>query len=314
MRLILIDGHNLFIRNFVKNPTLDSNGSSIGGIVGFLKSLKSFISDANPDRVIVAWDGEGGSVRRRKIYSDYKSGRKIRLNRGLDLESQDESFQNLHEQMQVLRNALDLMGITQVSDSGCEADDVISFLCKHVFSDEEKVVYTSDKDMLQLIDQKTLVYSPTKKTYFTIKKMVEEHGVRPENFAFVKAMMGDGSDNIKGIGGIGEKTALKLFPFLAERTSSVSEIKKFVEEHSGESNKYQKLLDNWSKFMENMKLMDLSSPLFSGFSAEKIISQSKRIPKFSFTELKLFLIQNDIQIDQDLWVTLNRFKMKAEKQ
>lgn len=312
--ILIVDGMNLFIRNFCVVPTMDTNGNSIGGLTGFLKGLKNMVKDCSPDKVIVAWDGEGGSARRRGIFAEYKAGRKVRLNREDDLESQDDSFKNMGAQLTKLRTLLGLLGVVQIDSPGIEADDVIAFLCRFVFPDDKKVVLTSDRDMLQLIDANTVVYSPTKKIYWTRPEMLEKVGVLPENYIYVKAMMGDGSDNIPGLGGIGEKTAVKLFPFLAERPSNVEEIRSHSEANVGTNPRYKGVLDKWERFLENVKLMQLSHPIISSQSARTIrISATEQKPRFVFTEFKLQLIRDGIQvIDQDLVGVFQSYRMRAE--
>lgn len=80
-KILIIDGLNNFIRNFVINPSTNQNGEPIGGVVGFMKTMKNIILETTPDLVVVAWDGEGGSRRRRGIFAEYKAGRKVRVNR-----------------------------------------------------------------------------------------------------------------------------------------------------------------------------------------------------------------------------------------
>lgn len=300
-KILIIDGMNLFIRCFVVVPTMDVNGSPIGGITGFLKSLKTMVRDVSPDRVIVAWDGEGGSSKRRGVYSDYKEGRKVRLNREYEFESSEESFKNMGSQISRLKQFLDLIGVVQVEAREIEADDSIALLCRFIFPDVEKVVLTSDRDMLQLVDSKCTVYSPTKKVYWTGATVMEKIGVLPENYIYVKALMGDASDNVKGLGGIGEKTAVKLFPFLAKHESSADEIWQHADSNKSTGAKYKSVLDQWDRFLENVKLMQLSSPIISPNAARTIrISATAFVPRFVFTEFKLEMVKHGIQsIDPD---------------
>ena len=79
--ILIIDGMNTFIRNFIVVPSMDTNGEPNGGVIGFLRSLKFLIREFKPSKVVIVWDGEGGSKKRRNIYIDYKSGRKPRTNR-----------------------------------------------------------------------------------------------------------------------------------------------------------------------------------------------------------------------------------------
>jgi len=313
-KVLLIDGMNLFIRCFCVVPTMDTNGNPTGGITGFLKSMKNMIRDSLADRVIVAWDGEGGSSRRRGILKEYKEGRKVRLNREYDFESPNESKQNLSDQLSKLKQFLELLGIIQVETPETEADDVIALICKSIYPDVQKVVLTSDRDMLQLIDDKTVVYSPTKKVYWTYFEMVDKMKILPENYIFVKALMGDNSDNVDGIKGIGEKTALKLFPFISEKPTSLEEIRQHCIANAKPATKYQSILDQWDRVLENVKLMQLSSPIISPNSARVIrISTLEQRPKFVFTEFKLELIRHGIQaLEQDFFGVIQGYKHRAE--
>lgn len=313
-RILIVDGMNIFIRSFVCVPTTDTDGNSIGGVTGFLRSLKMLVKDWSPDRIIVAWDGAGGSRMRRGIFSEYKAGRKVRLNRPQELETQDESFANMGEQMEKLKKLLDLIGVIQIVTPEVEADDVIALLCKYVYLDEPKLVVTSDKDMLQLIDDKTVVYSPTKKQYWTKQFMLDETHVLPENFVFVKALMGDGSDNIPGVGGIGTKTAIKLFPFLGERETTAEEILQHATTNSGVGSKYKSLLESKERFLENIRLMQLSNPIIDAGSTRTIrISALDQKPKFNFTSFKMSLAMLGIQqIDVDFIGVFQLYQHRAD--
>lgn len=313
--ILIVDGMNMFIRSFVVVPTMDTNGYSIGGITGFLKSVKNLVKECSSDLVIIAWDGEGGSRRRRGIFEDYKAGRKIRLNRQEDMETQDESFVNMSTQMTKLKNLISLLGMIQVEAPEVEADDVIGMLCTLVFPDDRKVIVTSDRDMLQLVNSNTLVYSPTKKMYWGTNEIKENIGVLAENYIFVKSLMGDKSDNIPGVGGIGEKTAVKLFPFLAERQTSAEEIRQHAEQNKMTGAKYKAVLDNWERFLENIKLMQLSSPIISAQAARRVrISATEQKPRFVFTEFKLQLVRYGIQsVDIDTIPVFQGYKLRSEK-
>jgi len=138
--------------------------------------------------------------------------------------------------------------------------------------------------------------------------------VLPENYIYIKAMMGDGSDNIKGLGGIGEKTALKLFPFLSERESTVEEIRNHSVANIDNGPKYKSILDQWDHFLENVQLMQLSNPIISAQSARTVrISATEQKPRFVFTEFKLELIKHGIQvIDADMMQVLQAYKFRVE--
>lgn len=314
MKILLVDGLNIFIRNYVVMPHMDTNGEPIGGITGFLKTLKNLVHETHADRVIVAWDGEGGSRRRRGIFAEYKQGRKVRLNRQYDFESPEGSKDNMHLQLNRVRQLLELVGVIQVESNEIEADDAIAFLSRFVYDEDEKVIASSDKDLLQLLDVKTIIYSPSKKIYWSSAEFKEKLGILPENYIFMKAFMGDASDNVKGIGGIGEKNTLKLFPFLAERPVDLAEILRFSEENKESNPKYKSVLEKQEQIRENMKLMQLSHPIISPQSAIRIrTAATEQRPRFVFTEFKLELIRHGIgNVDPDFVGVFQGYKRRAE--
>lgn len=94
-KILVIDANNLYIRNYVMNPSVSSNGDNIGGIFGFLKSLQKLCREIKPNRIIICWDGKGGSSKRRLINKNYKDGRKpLRLNRNVQILEGDEELKN----------------------------------------------------------------------------------------------------------------------------------------------------------------------------------------------------------------------------
>ena len=314
MRWLIIDGLNLFIRNFVVMPTMDRDGNPTGGLVGFVRSLKNLMGDNAPERVVVCWDGEGGSRRRRGIFSEYKQGRKVRVNRAYDNETPNDQADNFGDQVRKLKRILKSLGVIQVECDEVEADDVVAYLTGYVLPpDDEKVVVSSDRDLLQLVGPKVLVYSPSKKVYWTTTEVKEKTGVLPENYVFVKALMGDSSDNIPGVGGIGEKTAIKLFPFLADRASTLDEILQHAETNQGTSAKYKGVLASKDRLAENVKLMQLSSPTISAQAARNVRERAFETPSFSSTELRLDITRMGLEgLDADLFGQLSAYRRRVE--
>lgn len=314
-RLLVVDGLNQFIRNWTIVPATNVHGEPNGGVVGFLRSLKVIMRDVHPSLVVVAWDGEGGSIRRRSMHSGYKDGRRPRVNRTYNFESPEASAVNLKVQYTKLRQLLDLLGVVQLEVPHVEADDVIAFVSKHVVPGKQKVIVSSDRDLWQLLDRKTLIYSPTKKKYYSMGDLRNDHGILPENYILMKALMGDGSDNVKGIKGIGEKTTIKLFPFLGERLSTLTDVFQFSEEHKDESPKYRSILDNRELLIANVELMQLTSPIISAHSA-MVLRKALESPdtKFVFSEFKLALLRDGIQLtDSDFFAVFQEYQQRTER-
>ena len=164
----MIDGLNTFIRAFSVNPSLNEDGSHVGGLVGFLKSVRFAINKFKPTRCIIVFDGKGGSKPRQKIYSQYKAGRKVRsrLNRNVDwaINPQDE-----HESMKLqigrLIEYLEHLPLTLLALDKLEADDIISYVTNVTLKESKTTIMSTDKDFLQLVSPRVSLYSPTKKSH-----------------------------------------------------------------------------------------------------------------------------------------------------
>lgn len=256
--VIIIDQYNLFLRCFAAFPQMSHvTGEQIGGVVGFLRSLQRICNEIQPSRVYCAWEG-GGSSKRRAIYSEYKRGRAPeRLNRfyGDDL---PESAENQKKQVMLLLSMLKCTPVCQLYVSDCEGDDLIAYLCKGPLKDSEKIIVSDDKDLWQLFNEKTWVYSPGKKRYVKKDDMVEQFRVEPRNFAIAKALCGDKGDNVPGIQGMGFKTCAKLFPMLGlDQDVLLSDVIDFAYAHRTENKLYQRVVDQKVDLQRNYRLVYL---------------------------------------------------------
>ena len=300
---------------------MDVNGNHVGGFIGSLRSVKSLVRDIRPDRVVVAWDGKGGSSKRRSIYADYKAGRKPRVNRHMDLDSLEESQANLKVQYARLRRYLDILGVCQIEVENTEADDLVAVLVQ-MFPGQKKYVVSTDRDFLQLVSDETCVYSPTKKVYYWTDEVKKEHGVLPENYIFVKAICGDGSDNVDGaladVKGLGPKTVVKFFPFLGEKPTTLQELKAAAQvlEPKGKREKelLKVLLERWEVVITNFRLMQLSSPIISPQSVRAVRYQVEQdTAPVNTTAFKLALLQDGLQLsDGDFFSTFNEYRVRFQ--
>ena len=166
--VLIIDGLNTFIRVFSVIPTTNDDGTHIGGIVGFLKSIGYTINMFRPTRCIIVFDGKGGSSRRRKLYPEYKAKRKtnIRLNRAYGFDNIEHERENMIRQIRRTIDYLEYLPITLLSIDNVEADDIIAYASKQVLTDSKVTIMSSDKDFLQLVDDRISVWSPTKKKLY----------------------------------------------------------------------------------------------------------------------------------------------------
>ena len=197
--LVLIDGNSVLYRAFYATPYLAaSNGTPTNAVYGFVNMLLKIISDVKPEHILVAFDRQEPTYRH-KMFDGYKAGRKP---------MPDE----LVPQVDLIKKTLDAMGISRYEHAGLEADDIIGSAAKKF--DVSTAVITGDKDSFQLVDETTSVYF-TKKgiselEIYTNENFKEKTGINPVQIIDLKAIMGDKSDNIPGIFGIGEKGALAL--------------------------------------------------------------------------------------------------------
>ena len=199
-KLVIIDGNSLVNRAFYAMPPLyNFEGINCNAVYGFANILARLFSDTKPEYICVAFDA-GRHTFRNDLYAEYKANRK-----GMP--------DDLAAQMPILKNMLKSMHITMIEKVGIEADDIIGTLTKK-FLGVQKIVVTGDRDSLQLIDTDTTVWL-TRKGISDISEMNsqtfrEEWGIEPKQIIDLKALMGDSSDNIPGVLGVGEKTAINL--------------------------------------------------------------------------------------------------------
>lgn len=316
---VLIDGHNCFIRSYVTVPAMDRDGGRVGGIVGMIKSVRKMITDFRAANVLIVWDGEGGSQRRRSIMSEYKAGRTVRLNREYDFgESAEQELANMRWQRQVASEYLTLLGVPQVRADGVEADDLMAYVASSMHHEGGCIVVTTDQDLLQLVrptghseedhtngcterctgESAVRIYSPIKKVMYDRERFISDYGVLPENFRLMKALTGDGSDNIKGIKGFGRKTIVKLFPGLAEDRWTSADLFAAAEALP-KSVVRDRLLAEKARFEENLTLVDLSSPMLSATAARQAREALGRDLGCKEVDLRVRLMREGISFSDD---------------
>lgn len=302
-KTLVIDGLNTFIRSWSTAPNLNDNGDHIGGIVGTLKSIGYAIRTINPTRVIVVFDGKGGSNSRKEIYAGYKSERgknkiKMRLNRAYeDLMNPEEESASMKRQMHALGELLSSLPVSIMIYDGIEADDVMAYIATTLRKDGEKVILmSSDKDFLQLVNKDVSVYSPSKKKIYNIDEVIEEFGIHPHNFVNFRMIDGDKSDNVEGVTGLGLKTIIKSFPILTEsQTHTTDSMVEYVKSLPKTTNAHKLFLDNLAICERNRKLMQLSEPTFSGTIRMKIMDRyNEPTTKFDKQSFLKFGLKNRV--------------------
>jgi DNA polymerase-1 len=177
--------------------------------------MMRLVEKCKPESVIVVWEGEG-SNKKRGLYSDYKkNSRPQRLNRYYE-DDIPATYQNRSFQIKTLISILACVPVCQTYIAGAEADDAIGYLCKYLLKDKNKIIVSSDHDFYQLVDDNTIIWSPTLKSFVDKHKVIERFGIHPNNFCLAKSIVGDTSDNIPGVKGVGYKSLAKRFQKFTE--------------------------------------------------------------------------------------------------
>jgi DNA polymerase-1 len=307
-RVLIIDGMNTFIRSFAAIPTMDENGNHIGGVTGFLKSVGYVIRKFKPSRVYVIFDGKGGSKRRREIYPDYKSGRKplTRLNRTYDMTTEQDEQDLMRYELVIVAKALMKLPITTITLDYVEADDIISYIAQHVVENGgESIIYSTDKDFLQLVGDGIKVWNPVRKKTYIPETVLEDYTIHPNNFLLYRALTGDISDNLPGIKGLGMKTLLKFMPgFATEEKLDLDDVITVAE--SSKSKVILKIVDQKENIQRNLILMSLLSVMMSDNNKLKVLNKINKpqlfLKKYDLTKL---LIETNIlpsMQNYDSWV------------
>lgn len=265
-RVLLVDGMNIFARYYAAHPAMSDLGEHMGGFVGFMYALRRQVERDDPSMAVVVWEG-GGSMRRRQLYPQYKQQRKpVRMNRfyGDDIPDSDE---NRDQQLKSVIRCLRYVPVYQVYVGDCEADDVIAYMCRTRFKRDEKIIMSSDKDYYQLLDDLTRIYRPGRKVYVAVDDVMNEYKISPENFALAKAVVGDKSDNIVGVKGVGFKTLAKRFPELSSRDErwDVSRLVAEASERSKVSKVklYDVVARSRDDILRNFRLVDLDGSMLT---------------------------------------------------
>ena len=296
-KIILVDGNNLLFRSYYAtaytgNIMRNSKGFPTNGLFGFVNMMNKIINEEKPEYIVVAFDI--GKTFRHEKYDDYKGGR-------------NETPDDLKCQFPVAKELLVAMGIKYIECSGYEADDIIGTFAKKIDAsdDYQGLIVSSDKDLLQLISDKVVVKLLKSKDYVMMNHdtFVDTYGIEPIRMIDLKGLMGDSSDNIPGVKGVGEKTAIKLL----KEYDTVENIYDHIDEIKGALQK--KLIDGKKQAFDSRDLAtiykevpieeDLSDVMYNGANTHKLIDMYRELEFNSFIK-KIDIKKKDIDIDVNI--------------
>jgi len=263
-RILMIDGLNLFFRNFAMMNMVNPDGVHVGGLGGFFRSLGAEIRRVDPTQVYVIFDGAGSANSRKNLLPEYKSGRDLQRITNWDaFDNKDDEDDAKVDQIVRIIQYLKTLPVKTIGLPKVEADDVIAYLSEITpLSPKDKVfIVSSDKDFLQLVNENVIVYRPMEKEFYTEQTVINKFKMSPNNFILYKTLMGDNSDKVKGVKGLGEKKLYKLFPELSEKDMTLDDIYKICENKFKENVIYARIIQHIEELEKNYKIMDLSNPM-----------------------------------------------------
>ena len=306
-RVLLVDSMNTFLRSFAMINHMNPGGAHIGGLTGFLKSIGFAIRHIKPTRVILVFDGTGSTTNKKNLFADYKANRKLtRITNWDGFDDREEEAASIENQILRLVNYLKFLPVDLLAIDKVEADDVMAYITNK--AKDEVYIMSADQDFLQLVNDKVTVYSPIKKKFYTPKLVKEDYNLYPQNYINQKILMGDNSDNIPGVKGLGPKKLFKLFPELEQPEKvTFSEIMKKCDDKRSEHGLYEDIC-NFSKQLHlNQQLMDLTEvdiPEDGIEEIEEVLSgEPTKLDKLAF--LKLYnedKLGNSIP-NTEIWLT-----------
>ena len=277
-RVLILDGLNLFFRNFAMMNMVNPDGVHIGGLGGFFRSLGAMIRQTNPTSVYVVFDGAGSTVNRKNLLSEYKGTRNLsRITNWEAFDNIEEEHDSKIDQIVRIIQYLKLLPVKTTILDKVEADDIIAVLAEKLVEKHDSTCFivSSDKDFLQLVTDKIIVYRPMEKEYYTPKVVEEKFGLLPHNFILHKTLLGDNSDNLKGVKGLGIKTIVAEFPKLLTEISDLDYVFKVAEEKLESKKVFAKIITSWKDVEDNFAMMDLHDTALDESEISKVMDVMK---------------------------------------
>ena len=270
-KVLIIDGLNLFFRNFAMLNMVNPDGVHVGGLGGFLRSLGALIKQTQPTSVYVVFDGAGSSTNRKNLLPEYKQDRNLQRITNWDaFDNLEEEHDSKVDQIVRLIQYLKLLPIKTIAFDKVEADDVIAVLSKQLVEKFNSTCFivSSDKDFVQLVSDKIILYRPMEKEYYNAGTVKEKFGVLANNFILYKTLLGDNSDKIPGVKGLGVKGIFKKFPELKTYNLTLEDIFDISTRKFKEHVVYSRIIHDRNRLETSYKVMDLSTPMIDSNEVE----------------------------------------------
>ena len=294
-RILMIDGLNLFFRNFAMLNMVNPDGVHVGGLGGFFRSLGALIRQIDPTSVYVVFDGAGSANNRKNLLPEYKSGRNLqRITNWEVFDTHEDEDDAKVDQIVRIIQYLKTLPVKTVSLDKVEADDIIAYLSDVLPKQEKDKVFivSSDKDFIQLVNKNVIVYRPMEKEFYTEDTVKERYNMSPSNFIIYKTLMGDNSDKVKGVKGLGEKKLYKLFPELQERDLTLDDVYNICEGKIKEHVIYARIIQDIDALEKNYRIMDLSNPMLDE-NDKKYLNQVVKSKELNYVPNQFITFYNE---------------------
>ncbi len=272
---LLVDGDNLLTIGFYGLKNYFYKGQHIGGLYHFIDTLKRSFENYKLDKICVFWDGKEGHMSRKKIYHQYKENRKSRIR------SEEEKASYQRQRFRV-KQYLEELYVRQGEFDYCESDDCIAYYTQ-TSPGEKKIIYSSDRDLVQLINKDVELYNPSHRKLYKQNDMIDydHENILIENVKIVKILCGDPSDNISGIKNLGIKRLISLFPEIRNSKLTLTEVIErgnLLFQHDKHNKLIQNFLTGVTKdgvfgnefFVVNNKMVCLDEPILTEEAKEGI--------------------------------------------
>lgn len=244
-KIILVDGHNLLFRMFygIPAPIKNSKGKDIRGLIGFIGSLKKLVDEFKPYSLYVIFDSETSKNSNLEIDKEYKTNR-------IDYSNISEE-ENPFSQLPFIKKALEYLKIAYLEVENNETDDLIASIVSKPINEYQYIIVSTDSDFIQLVDNNVFLYVPRgkKSILYNREEVIKKYNVIPEKYVLFKSFVGDKSDNIKGVKGIGNITAAKILKY--------NSVQEFIE-NNPTSRFSNILISSKELIIKNQKLIELN--------------------------------------------------------
>jgi 5'-3' exonuclease len=285
IRTLLIDGSYLLKRSFHgANDIHTKSFGQIGGLYGFMTTLRMLIKKHKINKTVICWDGENGGIYRHHIDAAYKSNRKNKTWHGkiemtsAEIRREEEKEESILKQRKRIQAYAEELFLRQIEVDEIEADDLIAAYCLQYNNKEEIFIYTNDRDFSQLLDLNITIIFGNISQPITRTNYFFHFNHHFSNALMIKIITGDKADNVQGIKGLGEDTLLNHFPDIKFRQFTVKEICQKADEINKEriANKqkplkaFENLLNGIDRLKLNFKLVNLRKPMLNEQANEEL--------------------------------------------